>query len=42
MRSIPSNAAAGRPLFPTVTGAGVLGGRYVLQEVLGTGGMATV
>ena len=25
-----------------VTGAGVLGGRYVLQEVLGTGGMATV
>ncbi len=25
-----------------VTGAGVLGGRYVLREVLGTGGMATV
>src|SRR5215469_8176349 len=25
-----------------VTGAGVLGGRYVLREVLGTGGMSTV
>src|SRR5215469_11300087 len=25
-----------------VTGTGVLGGRYVLRQVLGTGGMATV
>ena len=46
--AIPGTAGHGaggqlaRGSVMAVTGAGVLGGRYVLGEVLGTGGMATV